>query len=72
MLAGHTHGGQVTVEILQKTVNVARFKTPFVAGLYRIDRRSCYVTNGVGTIGMPVRFGAPPEVVLLKLKRDSA
>jgi hypothetical protein len=69
MLAGHTHGGQVTVEILQKTMNPARFKTPFVSGLYRIDGRSCYVTNGVGTIGMPVRIGAPPEVVLLTLKR---
>jgi hypothetical protein len=69
MLAGHTHGGQVTVEILQKTMNPARFKTPFVSGLYRIDGSSCYVTNGVGTIGMPVRIGAPPEVVLLTLKR---
>ena len=69
MLAGHTHGGQVTVEILQKTMNVVRFVTPYVAGLYRIQGRSCYVTNGVGTIGMPVRFGAPPEVVLLTLRR---
>ena len=69
MLAGHTHGGQVTVEILQKTLNITRFFTPYVAGLYRLNARSCYVTNGVGTIGMPVRFGAPPEVVLLTLRQ---
>jgi predicted MPP superfamily phosphohydrolase len=47
MLAGHTHGGQVTVEILNQTANFARFVTPFVSGLYRIDGRSCYVTPGI-------------------------
>src|SRR5262249_9794371 len=30
MLAGHTHGGQVTIEILEQSVNPARFFTPFV------------------------------------------
>ena len=68
MLAGHTHGGQVTVEILNQTLNTARVFTPFVAGLYRIDVRSCYVTAGIGTIGVPVRLGAPPEISLLRLR----
>jgi predicted MPP superfamily phosphohydrolase len=40
-----------------------------VAGLYRLDGKSCYVTAGVGTIGMPVRLGAPPEITLLRLRR---
>ncbi|HYA16243.1 MAG TPA: metallophosphoesterase [Bryobacteraceae bacterium] len=69
VLAGHTHGGQVTIEILNQTANFARFVTPFVSGLYRIDGRSCYVTPGIGTIGMPVRLGARPEVSLLRLRR---
>lgn len=69
MLSGHTHGGQVTVEILNRNLNVARFVTPFVAGLYRIDGRSGYVNAGIGTIGMPVRLGAPPEISLFRLKR---
>ena len=34
MLAGHTHGGQINVEILDHRVNVARFLTPYVAGMY--------------------------------------
>ncbi len=68
ILAGHTHGGQVTVEILNQTVNLARVATPYVAGLYRIDKRSCYVTAGIGTIGLPVRLGAPPEITLLRLR----
>ena len=69
VLSGHTHGGQVTMEILNRGINPARFVTPFVAGLYRIDGRSCYVNAGIGTIGMPVRLGAPPEISLFRLKR---
>jgi predicted MPP superfamily phosphohydrolase len=69
VISGHTHGGQVTVEILRQTLNVVRVATPYVAGLYRKDGASCYVTAGIGTIGMPVRLGAPPEITLLRLRR---
>jgi len=34
-LAGHTHGGQVRVEILDHPWSPAEFLTPYVAGLYR-------------------------------------
>jgi predicted MPP superfamily phosphohydrolase len=66
-LAGHTHGGQVNVEILHQNLNVARFLTPFVYGHYHLDRASLYVSRGIGTIGLPVRIGAPPEITLLRL-----
>ena len=69
LLAGHTHGGQVTVEILDQSINPARFFTRFVYGLYRSGGAAAYVTRGIGTIGMPVRFGAPPEIVLLRLRK---
>jgi predicted MPP superfamily phosphohydrolase len=69
VMSGHTHGGQVTVEILNRTLNVARFATPFVAGLYRLQGRSCYVTAGIGTIALPVRIGAPPEITVVRLTR---
>ena len=68
-LAGHTHGGQVNVEILHHNLNVARFYTPYVRGLYRADRSAIYVTRGIGTIGMPARLGAPPEITLLRLRK---
>jgi predicted MPP superfamily phosphohydrolase len=68
-ISGHTHAGQVTVEILRRDLNVVRFVTPFVAGLYRNGAASCYVNAGIGTIGMPVRLGAPPEITLFKLRR---
>jgi len=83
-LAGHTHGGQVKVEIVDQSVNPARLITPFVAGLYRLPMRndqahtlsaiglqkaSLYVNRGLGTIGFPVRLGVPPEITLLTLRR---
>ncbi len=74
VLSGHTHGGQINVEILHQNVNPARFRTPYTSGLYRFGQTgatsaSCFVTNGIGTIGMPIRLGAPPEIALLRLRR---
>jgi predicted MPP superfamily phosphohydrolase len=69
VLAGHTHGGQVTIEILQQGINPARFLTPFVYGLYRSGAAAAYVTRGIGTIGIPVRIGAPPEISVLRLRK---
>ena len=69
LLAGHTHGGQVTVEILDQAINPARFFTPYVYGLYRAGNSAAYVTRGIGTIGIPARIGAPPEISLLRLRK---
>ena len=69
-IAGHTHGGQVRVEILREDLNVARFFTHYVDGLYREGDRSIFVSRGIGTIGLPARLGAPPEVALLRLCRS--
>lgn len=73
LLSGHTHGGQVTFEILDESINPARFYTPFVRGLYRLrpedTSTAAYVTPGIGTIGIPARIGAPPEISLLTLRK---
>jgi uncharacterized protein len=69
VLAGHTHGGQVNIEILDRSINPARFFTQYVQGLYRIGPAAEYVTRGIGTIGIPARFGAPPEISLLRLRK---
>lgn len=66
-LAGHTHGGQITFEILNQNVSIARFYTPYVYGLYEEGNASAFVTRGIGTVGVPARLGAPPEVALIRL-----
>jgi predicted MPP superfamily phosphohydrolase len=69
VLAGHTHGGQINVEILHHDLNISRVFTPYAKGLYREGSQSVYVNSGLGTIGIPVRLGAPPEITLLTLMR---
>lgn len=91
-LAGHTHGGQVQVEILDVSLSPARFITEYIAGLYHrpllmpdTPRRigetiklmpyapnglsALYVNRGIGTVGAPVRLGAPPEITHIVLRR---
>jgi predicted MPP superfamily phosphohydrolase len=69
VLSGHTHGGQITLEIVEQTLNPGRFMTPFVSGLYRIGGSSLYVSRGVGTVTLPMRLGAEPEVASIRLRR---
>lgn len=69
VVSGHTHGGQITMEIVEQTVNPGRFYTRFVAGGYDIGPSRLYVSRGLGTINLPMRIGALPEVSLLRLTR---
>jgi uncharacterized protein len=66
-IGGHTHGGQVNFEMLHPALNIARFYTPFIYGLYESGPNRLYVSRGVGTIGVPARLGAPPEIAVLRL-----
>lgn len=81
-LAGHTHGGQVQVEILDHRLSPARFITNYIAGLYTrplgvaantqapsAKHSQLYVNRGLGTVGAPVRLGVPPEITLITLRR---
>jgi uncharacterized protein len=44
-LAGHTHGGQVKVEIVDHDITPARLISPFVAGLYRLEMQPSAVSS---------------------------
>ena len=43
--------------------------TPYVAGWFRKPGGNLYVNRGIGTIGVPIRIGAPPEITVLRLRR---
>lgn len=62
MLAGHTHGGQIALG------GWAPVRPPgsgrYVAGWYRDAPTALYVSRGLGTSVVPVRFGAPPEIAV--------
>jgi predicted MPP superfamily phosphohydrolase len=60
MLAGHTHGGQIT--LLGWAPFRPRGSGRYVEGWYRDARPPMYVCRGIGTVGIPARLFAPPEV----------
>ena len=47
----------------------SRLVTPYVAGLFARTGGQLYVNRGIGTIGVPIRIGAPPEITLFELTR---
>jgi len=67
-LAGHTHGGQVTLLGRWAPFVPSRYGQKYRAGL--VDEAvPVLVTVGVGSTTPPLRLGAPPEIVLLTLRR---
>ena len=68
VLSGHTHGGQV---VLPGLGAIAAQKFPVVYGFARQKRTSLFVSRGVGTVYLPVRWNCPPEVAVLTLRSDA-
>jgi hypothetical protein len=64
MLSGHTHGGQVKIRDEEKRILPRR---KFASGLYRRKETQVYITRGIGTVVLPVRYGCPPEISLIQL-----
>lgn len=64
MLSGHTHGGQIQL------FGWAPLRPPgsgrYVDGWYRGGLPHLYVSRGIGTSILPIRFGAPPEIALFE------
>jgi predicted MPP superfamily phosphohydrolase len=66
-LAGHTHGGQFFPWNFG-----AGLVYPYPTGLSRDGSMQVYVGRGIGTFGPATRLGAPPEITVIELVRDSA
>lgn len=66
-LAGHTHGGQVNFPFFGRPMVPSRFGQRYAAGHITEDGKQLFVTTGVGTSILPVRFRVPPEIVVLTL-----
>ena len=68
ILSGHTHGGQVRLPFLPPFY-LPRYSGRFVAGFYHVSqhRIPLYVSRGVGTSVLPLRFFCRPEIGLFEL-----
>lgn len=65
LLAGHTHGGQVRLPLIGTVVQASDYGERYLRGHVVEDGHDLFVTTGIGTSIAPVRFGVPPEIVLL-------
>lgn len=65
-LSGHTHGGQVRIGGYAPIVP-SRYGNRFVHGHIVEQGRHLIVSGGLGCSLLPVRLGAPPEIVVVDL-----
>ncbi|MGD9590264.1 MAG: metallophosphoesterase [Pyrinomonadaceae bacterium] len=66
-LSGHTHGGQVRVR--DKNRRLIR-RRKLSNGLHRRRDSQIYITRGIGTVVLPVRYQCPPEITMLELRSE--
>jgi uncharacterized protein len=67
MLAAHGHCGQVTIPLIGRPILPLRNKR-YGCHLIEEDGKRMYVTAGIGTSIIPVRFLNPPEIVLITIR----
>lgn len=65
-LSGHTHGGQVRL-LGWAPIVPSRYGNRYGYGHIRDEGRDLIVSAGIGTSQLPIRFGIPPEIVLVEL-----
>jgi uncharacterized protein len=71
-LAGHTHGGQVSIPFIGRPKVPSDYGQRYAIGHVVEDNRHLFVTPGVGTSIIPIRFRVPPEISLLTLTAEAA
>ncbi|THE15057.1 metallophosphoesterase [Bacillus timonensis] len=63
LLSGHTHGGQI---------RFWKFGLYPKGGVEYKNGMTIFISNGYGTSGIPLRFGAPPETHLITLQSSDS
>jgi predicted MPP superfamily phosphohydrolase len=69
LLAAHTHGGQATFPLIGAAVVPSDFGQKYAAGHVYENGHHLFVTTGIGTSILPVRFRVPPEIAVLTISR---
>src|SRR5262249_22107553 len=65
MWSGHTHGGQIRLPGIGIIRTATKAPRRWTHGLVEERGQYLYVTSGIGTSGLPLRWGVPPEIVVL-------
>ncbi|MBX7174838.1 MAG: metallophosphoesterase [Pyrinomonadaceae bacterium] len=68
VLSGHTHGGQVKLREPRASVLFPNRRRRFSSGLHYRGETQIYITRGIGTVVVPMRYQCPPEISLIELR----
>src|SRR5262249_55618976 len=68
LVAAHTHGGQVRFPLFGTPIVPSEFGTKYTAGHILENSHHLFVTTGIGTSIIPIRFRVVPEIVILTVK----
>jgi len=61
-IAGHTHGGQDYFPLVGRLIVPSRYGQKYAAGEITENGHTLFVSTGIGTSLLPVRFLVPPEI----------
>jgi uncharacterized protein len=66
-ISGHTHGGQINLPFFGRPIP-SLYGIHYVYGHIRERNRDLVISGGLGCSRLPIRFGVPPEIVLLTVR----
>jgi len=67
LLAGHTHGGQITFVFPFIQLTPTMFETQYIRGDFWFGEMLMIVSRGLGMSLAPLRYNSTPEITLIKL-----
>jgi len=70
-LSGHTHAGQLGVDLFGKIYSPVGLIYNHYNGLYVRNNQQLYVSHGLGYIGLPIMLGVRPEINVITLKSSN-
>jgi predicted MPP superfamily phosphohydrolase len=67
LLAGHTHGGQITFLFPFLNLTPTMFETKFIRGNYNFGKMLIVITRGLGMSLVPMRYNSTPEITIINV-----
>ena len=67
ILAAHTHGGQVYLPVLGTPIVPSGYGQKYAHGHIKDKDVDMFITSGIGTSVLPIRFMVPPEIAVVTI-----
>lgn len=68
VFSGHTHGGQVVLaKFGDVNISFAGAVSKYISGLYKNGKSGMYISRGIGSVALPIRFNCSPEITKITL-----